>query len=201
MQFINESAPNEWVCLCGNTALGAGFFPCDLDGNPVEPTPEAWTTGCYVCDQCGRFIRQTDRRVVGFRSNNTLTETEKQAIFKVDFLGIYVWPKTKRVVERLVTNDPLEVPDYVDFGVDTPNHYRALKAVLDSPVLEGLTDEESRAKFAEIVSELDQACYKGSALTALVEKYAPAWAGKITFKTSWDELAEIWGEPELPLER
>jgi hypothetical protein len=218
MQLINESAPGEWVCLCGNTGLSAGFFPCDQAGNEVEPTEEAWTTDCYVCDQCGRIIRQADRRVVGIRSNNTLTEAEKQAIFqddpdfgsdptrdmspKVPFLGgIYVWPRTKSLVEKLFLDRPLGVPDIADFGVETPNHYRALRAVLDSPVLDGLTDEESVAKCAEIVSELDQAYGNGPALTALVEKYAPEWKGKITFTTSWDGLAEIWGEPEVPPER
>lgn len=218
MQHI-KSAPGEWVCLCGNRGVGTGFFPCDQAGNEVEPTEEVWTTDCYVCDQCGRIIRQADRRVVGVRSNNIPTEAEKQVIFQnapnlgsdpkqdmypkvpFDFGGIYVWPKTKRLVEKLFLDLPLGVPDIVDFGVDTPNHYRALRAVLDSPALEGLTDEESVAKCAEIISELDRACCNGPALTALVEKYAPEWAGKITFKTSWDGLAEIWGEPELLPER
>ena len=80
MQYIGAIADDDWVCLCGNTALTSGFFPCSQEGEQVEPTPEEWATNCYVCEQCGRIIRQSDRRVVGVRTENTLTEGEIQAI-------------------------------------------------------------------------------------------------------------------------
>ena len=59
---------DEWLCLCGNTALDEGFFPCDAQGEVVEPTAEEWTTDCSVCERCGRIIRQSDRQVMGFRA-------------------------------------------------------------------------------------------------------------------------------------
>ena len=67
MEYIGQFANEAWHCLCGNTASAAGFFPCDRQGNPVEPTPKEWTTDCYVCDQCGRIIQQVNRQVVGQR--------------------------------------------------------------------------------------------------------------------------------------
>jgi hypothetical protein len=57
-----------WVCLCGNTPIDYGFYPCNEHGEKVEPTPEEWTTGCYVCDHCGRIIRQSDLEIVGRRA-------------------------------------------------------------------------------------------------------------------------------------
>ncbi len=47
----------------------------------VEPTPEDWTTNCYVCAQCGRIINQANLEIVGVRFDNTLTKEEKEAIF------------------------------------------------------------------------------------------------------------------------
>lgn len=57
--------PDAWICVCGNTPAGGGFYTCDESGNEVEPTEEAWTTGCYVCAECGRIIDQDSREVVG----------------------------------------------------------------------------------------------------------------------------------------
>jgi hypothetical protein len=69
-----------WICLCLNTPINQGFYPCDSEGNYVEPTPEDWTTDWYVCDRCGRIIDQKTLRVVGIRFNNTLTLKERIAI-------------------------------------------------------------------------------------------------------------------------
>lgn len=60
-----------WVCICNNTPDADGFHACDADGNEVEPTPEAWTTGCYVCARCGRIIDQASLEVVGQRGATT----------------------------------------------------------------------------------------------------------------------------------
>jgi hypothetical protein len=55
---------DAWVCICGNTTHTSGFYPCDEEGNEVEPTPEQWTTNTYVCFQCGRVINQDTLEVV-----------------------------------------------------------------------------------------------------------------------------------------
>jgi hypothetical protein len=70
MEYIKTDpvGSGEWLCLCGNTALDDGFYPCNEQGEEVEPTREAWTTNCYVCTGCGRIIRQSDRLVMGFRA-------------------------------------------------------------------------------------------------------------------------------------
>jgi hypothetical protein len=67
IEYIAHEAtrPAAWVCLCGNTPSGGGFYPCDSAGNAVAPTPDRWTTGCYVCTQCGRIIDQHSLEVVG----------------------------------------------------------------------------------------------------------------------------------------
>jgi len=81
MKINHGEDQNEWICLCGNTGLYEGFYPCNSEGELVEPTPEDWTTDCYVCEQCGRIIRQSDREVVGVRFHNTLTEAEKTDLY------------------------------------------------------------------------------------------------------------------------
>lgn len=66
MEHIAHEAqdPDAWVCLCGNTPVADGFFPCDLDGRLVEPTPREWTTSTYRCERCGRIINQHTLEVV-----------------------------------------------------------------------------------------------------------------------------------------
>ena len=61
----NEEA---WICVCGNTPTADGFYPCDKDGKEVTPTPDAWTTGCYVCARCGRIIDHNSLDVLGRKS-------------------------------------------------------------------------------------------------------------------------------------
>lgn len=60
-----STAPDSWLCACGNTPAADGFYPCDREGQQVEPTAEAWTTDCYVCARCGRIIHQERLEVVG----------------------------------------------------------------------------------------------------------------------------------------
>jgi hypothetical protein len=69
MKISHESGGEaSWICLCGNTARGQGFYPCNAQGEIVEPTPAEWTTDWYVCGQCGRMIDQATLAVVGRRS-------------------------------------------------------------------------------------------------------------------------------------
>jgi Zn-finger protein len=56
---------DAWICFCGNTPRSAGFYPCDLNGNIVEPTEKDWKTDLYVCDDCGRIIDYKTLKVVG----------------------------------------------------------------------------------------------------------------------------------------
>lgn len=56
---------DAWICLCGNTPTGAGFYPCDFSGDIVEPTERNWTSDLYVCDDCGRMINYKTLEVVG----------------------------------------------------------------------------------------------------------------------------------------
>jgi hypothetical protein len=55
--------PDAWTCLCGNYAESDGFFPCDKDGNEIEPTI-GWAD-LFVCTRCGRIIHQHSLQVVG----------------------------------------------------------------------------------------------------------------------------------------
>ncbi|MFC1975679.1 hypothetical protein ACFLXQ_04725 [Chloroflexota bacterium] len=96
---------------------------------------------------------------------------------------------TKGLVNRIMFDLPLAPPHLVDFGVDTPDHYRALRAVL---INDGaLTVESSQNKVLRELNkrivELDQAYGNGSKLMALVKKYAPEYAD-LLFRTSWDEI-------------
>ena len=66
---------DAWVCPCGNTPVAAGFFPCDKDGNEMEPV-SGWE-GLYVCDKCGRIIEQSTPQVVSRRLKTTQEGTNK----------------------------------------------------------------------------------------------------------------------------
>ena len=57
--------PDTWKCICGNTPVSAGFYPCDEHGNEMEPV-KGWKN-LYVCDDCGRIINQATLEVVGRR--------------------------------------------------------------------------------------------------------------------------------------
>lgn len=99
-------------------------------------------------------------------------------------------PLTKRLIDNLLWDLPLSIPQMADFGVDSPDHYRALRAVLvtDSPTTEPQTEAAIRREFRQRVTDLDQAYGNGPKLTALVKKYAPQY-GQLSFQTTWDELA------------
>jgi hypothetical protein len=65
-EVISHEAGNDeaWICVCGNQGDGHGFFPCNTDGNEVEPTATKWTN-LYACGRCGRIIKQGTLEVIG----------------------------------------------------------------------------------------------------------------------------------------
>jgi hypothetical protein len=67
MEFImtHKTDLDAWRCICGNTPVGNGFFPCDESGNEIEPTIGSGWTDLYVCARCGRIIKQGTLQVVG----------------------------------------------------------------------------------------------------------------------------------------
>jgi hypothetical protein len=63
-QITHENGNHEaWICICKNTPDSDGFFPCDMEGNEVEP--EAGWANLYVCARCGRIINQDSLSVIG----------------------------------------------------------------------------------------------------------------------------------------
>jgi hypothetical protein len=63
-QIIHESGSDDaWICICGNTPVSEGFYPCDKEGREVEP--DAGWDDLYVCAKCGRIIKQNSLEVVG----------------------------------------------------------------------------------------------------------------------------------------
>ncbi|MBA3830160.1 MAG: hypothetical protein H0X33_14570 [Taibaiella sp.] len=60
-----SSNKDAWVCICGNTPSGDGFYPCDYEGNEIEPGKSANWGGLYVCGKCGRIINQDSLEVIG----------------------------------------------------------------------------------------------------------------------------------------
>lgn len=52
---IIEDEHGDIECLCGNIPSSQGFFPCNENGEDVEPV-SGWN-GLYRCDGCGRIIR------------------------------------------------------------------------------------------------------------------------------------------------
>lgn len=49
-----------------------GFYPCDADGNAMEPSIGSGWDGLYVCADCGRIIDQNSLMVVGINPEPTM---------------------------------------------------------------------------------------------------------------------------------
>jgi len=60
-----------WICICGNMPSDAGFYPCDKNGDEMEPVIGSDWSGLYVCNDkkngsfCGRILDQATLEVVG----------------------------------------------------------------------------------------------------------------------------------------
>ena len=108
-----------------------------------------------------------------------------------------VRPGTKQLVHRLLLDLPLPTPVIVDFGVDSEQHYRALKEVLSiedehdplNPAEdEAEGDTKTIQRLRQRIVELDEALGNGTLLDALVKRYAPQYAEDVHFQTSWDVI-------------
>ena len=66
-EVISHEKGNDeaWICICGNEPSSDGFYPCDTNGNEMEPSIGSKWDGLYVCLKCGRIIRQDTLEVVG----------------------------------------------------------------------------------------------------------------------------------------
>ena len=51
---------DDFICECGNHSSSYGLFPCDKNGNDMEPMSE-WDYD-YVCMQCGLIYQVTKRK-------------------------------------------------------------------------------------------------------------------------------------------
>ncbi len=64
---IQHEAGNQeaWICICKNTPSEDGFYPCNENGDEVEPTKGSGWKNLYVCNSCGRIINMHTLEVVG----------------------------------------------------------------------------------------------------------------------------------------
>jgi len=78
-EFITHQKDDSdgWICICGNVPAANGFSPCDIQGNEMEPTTESDWGGLYVCEECGRIIKQDTLEVIGRKSNSVGREPQK----------------------------------------------------------------------------------------------------------------------------
>lgn len=61
--LAEDGIRDAWVCWCRNRPSDYGFYPCDAEGNDMEPEGD-WP-GLYRCDRCGRVIEPETGKVVG----------------------------------------------------------------------------------------------------------------------------------------
>ncbi len=73
-EFITHEAGNEeaWICVCGNRPESDVFFPCDRNGDEMEPV-KGWED-LYVCRRCGRIINQHSLEVMGRNPKSKMLE-------------------------------------------------------------------------------------------------------------------------------
>ena len=112
-------------------------------------------------------------------------------------------PVTQSLVNHLYFDLPLTPPQITDFGVTSDDHYRALHTVLfdhrgeDRP--ETVQDIEAHTHARTLL--LDDALGNGPKLNALVKLYAPEYADRVTFETSWDVMDGRTGEAAKRLQQ
>ena len=120
------------------------------------------------------------------------------------FEGLELRPVTQRLVRNLCWDLPLTPAGLNDFGVETADHYRALRAILfvdyesgdmDKQGKEPRAGDEAIQEVKRRIMELERAYGNGPQLTALVKKYAPHYRA-ITFSTPWDIINAGMGEEE-----
>jgi len=65
-EFITHEPGNNdaWTCICGNRPDSDGFYPCNSNGDEVEPVEGIWDD-LYVCARCGRILHQRTLEVIG----------------------------------------------------------------------------------------------------------------------------------------
>lgn len=103
---------------------------------------------------------------------------------------LQIRPVTRRLAFQLLWDLPLNHTIITDFGVDTPDHYRALKSVLlydpnpERDQAEGRSLEQLRTQ----ILKLEDALGNGAKLNALVSQFAPEYAPHVYFQTSWDVI-------------
>ncbi|HRW07016.1 MAG TPA: hypothetical protein P5121_18060 [Caldilineaceae bacterium] len=113
------------------------------------------------------------------------------------YQGLDLKPLTKRLVNALMLDRQLTPALISDFGVESPDHYRALKDALFSDPAESdnrdqdqaVTEAKSRDAFRRRIVELDAAYGHAAKLNAFVKKNAPECADRVHFEpTDWDYL-------------
>jgi hypothetical protein len=57
-KIIEVTMEDNFKCKCGNTASQDGFYPCNKEGETIEPTPE-WED-YYKCEGCIKIYKQTN---------------------------------------------------------------------------------------------------------------------------------------------
>lgn len=66
---INREPGNDdaWICICGNRPINAGFYPCNDNGDFIEPDEASGWVNLYICAEigCGRIIDMDTLTVVG----------------------------------------------------------------------------------------------------------------------------------------
>ena len=86
--------------------------------------------------------------------------------------GLNIRPLTKRLVDQLCLDLPLPLPVVTDFGVDTADHYRALRAILlNDPKQEDFDPDDQEQVNRELrkrIVELDQAYGNGAKLNTSI---------------------------------
>jgi len=114
------------------------------------------------------------------------------------FQSLAIKPLTRRLVTHLLLDLPLEPALIVDFGVESADHYRALKAAIFDEETDGMDEgneegvaleQRQRAVVQERIVELDAAYGNAANLNALIQRYAPAYTELAYFNpTDWDYL-------------
>lgn len=55
-EIEKEKVRDNYTCTCGNTTDDLGFYPCDENGEEIEPDEDSDWANLYVCAKCKNII-------------------------------------------------------------------------------------------------------------------------------------------------
>lgn len=114
------------ICPCGNTPRSDGFFPCDAEGNEIEPTINSGWDGLYACPVCQRLHRLTSTDMTEQLSVKHATIYYDPTLHAIDGLGWCIELEPSSTTSRFSTlaDATKYLGQHEDYFTYSDNYYK-----------------------------------------------------------------------------